>query len=128
MTDRYHPYNANPEKLRVGDCVIRAISTALNKSWGEVYMWICVYGLIMHDMPSSNAVWGEYLKEQGFRRHPIDTHGENDYTVYDFCEDFPRGTFILALESHVICVIDGCYYDSWDSGDETPLYYWARID
>lgn len=127
-TNKYHPYNANPEKLRVGDCVIRAISTALNKSWGEVYIRICVYGFIMKDMPSSNRVWGEYLKEQGFRRHPVDTHGESEYTVIDFCEDNPRGTFILALESHVICVIDGEYWDSFDSGDGIVLYYWARLD
>lgn len=24
------------------------------------------------------------------------------------------------------CVIDGVYYDSWDSGREVPLYYWQK--
>ena len=124
--NRYRQYNANPDKFRVGDCTVRAICTALNKEWNEVYLWLCVYGFIKKDMPSSNRVWGEYLKGKGFVRRPVDAHGQAEYTVYDFCEDNPEGTFILALESHVICVKEGCYYDTWDSGDEIPLYYWQK--
>jgi hypothetical protein len=22
--------------------------------------------------------------------------------------------------------VNGCYYDTWDSGQEMPLYYWER--
>ena len=50
------------------------------------------------------------------------------YTVRDFCRDNPHGIFILALSGHVLAVIDGNYYDSWDSGEEIPVYYWHRED
>lgn len=46
--------------------------------------------------------------------------------MQDFCEDFPDGTYLLALQSHVVAVIDGNYYDSFDSGHEVPLYYWEH--
>jgi hypothetical protein len=26
----------------------------------------------------------------------------------------------------VVCVENGCYHDTWDSGDELPVYYWER--
>lgn len=123
---KYINFNANPANKRVGDCTVRAIATALSKRWEEVYIWLCLYGFMFCDMPSANNVWGAYLKTKGFRRHSIDCGEKCDYTVWDFCEDHPIGTFILALQSHVICVIDSRYYDTWDSGEEIPIYYWAK--
>ena len=40
-------YLNNPFGLRVGDCVIRAISKALDKSWEETYVDLCVAHLMM---------------------------------------------------------------------------------
>ena len=117
--------NPNPRGKSVGDCTIRAISIALNQSWDMTYWEICKQGFIMCDMPSANHVWGEYLETKGFIRSPI-REGE-DFTVRDFCRAFPRGTFILACISHVVAVVDGHYYDTWDSGNKVPLYCWERI-
>jgi len=33
---------------------------------------------------------------------------------------------ILATGTHVIAVGDGNYYDTWDSGQEVPIYYWRK--
>ena len=57
-------YNANPEAARVGDCTVRAIATVLQQDWETTYIDMCDCGLKMHDMPSSNRVWGEYLKKK----------------------------------------------------------------
>lgn len=121
---RYVNFNKNPLYKRVGDCTVRAIATALDESWQKVYIWLCVYGFMFCDLPSANYVWGEYLKSKGFRRYVIDQDGL--YTVNDFCNDNPQGLFILALQSHVICVKNGDYLDTWDSGNEIPIYYWKR--
>ena len=64
-------YLNNPFGLRVGDCVIRAISKALNQSWEKTYIDLCVQGFMMSDLPSSNAVWSSYLKHKGFKRCTI---------------------------------------------------------
>lgn len=119
-------YNANPHKKRVGDCVIRAIAKATGMSWDKTYTEITMQGFKMYDMPSSNAVWGDYLLENGYSVHSIPNTCPHCYSVKQFCEDFPEGTFIVATGTHVLCVIDGDYYDTWDSGDEIPIYYFRK--
>lgn len=124
---RYKKYNPNPCQCRVGDCVIRAICKATGKRWETVYVILCSFGFYSQDMPNANHVWGRYLKELGYKRHLIEDYGY-DYTVADFCRDHPKGTYILAIDGHVVCAVDGFYYDSWDSGQELPIYYWTRGD
>lgn len=46
------------------------------------------------------------------------------YTVEQFCEDHPKGLFVVAVQGHVLTVLDGDYYDAWDSGKETPIFYY----
>lgn len=122
----WESYNPNPSKNRVGDCVVRALSKALKQDWETTYAGLTVYGFMLHDMPNANWIWGAYLEDEGFIQRVIDKHGKRIYTVEDFCLDHPKGTFILAIDSHVVCVIDGKYYDSWDSGKEIPIYYWTK--
>lgn len=122
----YVETNVNPHHKRVGDCAIRAISTALDQSWDETYMGIVLKGFEIKDMPSGNAVWGHYLRDKGFTRHAIPTEYHANYTVSDFAEDHPEGTYILALDGHVVAVKDGKYYDSWPSGEEIPQFYWTK--
>ena len=118
-------YNANPEKSMVGDCTVRAIAKVLAQDWEKTYAEICLQGYIMHDMPSANRVWGAYLKSKGFKRYLMPDE-KDDYTVKDFCKDHPKGRYILAISGHVVAVVDGFYYDTWDSGDETPVYCWEK--
>lgn len=122
----YMKYNPNPCGKQVGDCAVRALAKVFNKGWEEMYIRLCLQGFMMCDMPSANHVWGTYLRENGFERHLIPDDKIDVYTVRDFCEDHPRGIYVLSLSSHVLTVIDGNYYDSWDSGNEIPLYFWSK--
>lgn len=119
-------YNPNPRGNRVGDCVIRAISKATGQDWETTYAGVSACGFELADLPSADHVWGAYLRKHGYSRRLVDDHGQDVYTVDDFCRDNPTGTYILAISGHVVCVIDGKYYDSWDSGDEIPLYCWQK--
>lgn len=119
-------YNPNPNRNLVGDCVVRALCKLLNKRWLEVYAGICAQGAIMFDMPSSNAVWGAYLRRLGFVKEMLPDYCPDCYSVRDFCLDHPYGQYVLMLSGHVVAVEDGCYYDTWDSGDEIPLFYWRK--
>ena len=125
-SERYTEYNANPHGDRVGDCVIRAISKAENASWAETYTAICLKGLELANMPSADVVWSAYLVDKGYSRRLVNDHYLGKYTVSDFCRDNPVGVYILALSGHVVCAIDGRFYDSWDSGNEEPIYYWTK--
>lgn len=120
-------YNPNPRSERVGDCTIRALAKATGQEWDKVYAQLCLQGYVMADMPSANNVWGAYLKKEGYKRYIVpDESCPECYTVEDFCNDFPEGVYILALSGHVVCVTDGDYYDTWDSGKEIPMYYWKK--
>ena len=116
-------YNANPINKRVGDCTVRAISKALDQSWYKTFVEMCVQSVMLCDMPSANHVWGAYLRHKGFERNIIPNSCPDCYTVADFCDDYPYGTYVLALNGHVVTVIDGNYYDTWNSGNEIPLYF-----
>ncbi|MBP5593911.1 MAG: hypothetical protein J6Y02_00920 [Pseudobutyrivibrio sp.] len=120
--------NPNPVKQLVGDCVIRGISIVKDQTWIQTYNDISRKGREMYDMPSSNAVWNAYLMDSGYRKIGISNTCPNCYTVKDFCIDHPFGVYLVATGTHVVAVIDGNYYDTWDSGDEVPLYYYERED
>lgn len=122
----YVHINPNPYGNYVDDCVIRAISIVTDRSWDYTYVHVCLQGYIMKNMPSVGSVWGAYLSSIGFTHDQIHIDCSNCYTVRDFCYDNPEGIYILVTGSHVIAVISGDYYDTWDSGDEMPLSAWRR--
>ena len=117
-------FNLNPSGRRVGDCSVRAVAKALNISWETAYSLISAKGFKMHDMPSSDAVWGAVLKDHGFKRSAIPNTCPDCYTADDFCRDNPHGTFVMGFGGHVATAVDGILYDVWDSSQEIPLYVW----
>lgn len=119
-------YNANPSGKFVGDCVIRAITLLTGRNWLSTYDGIYYQGRAMYDMMASNSVWGEFLFQNGYRRHYVSDICPYCMTVKDFCWSHPYGKYLLATGSHVIAVIDGNYYDTWDSGREIPIYYYKK--
>lgn len=121
-------YNPHPTKRQIGDCVIRALTKALDKSWEDVYLELSIEGYVKCDLPNADAVWGKYLLKNGFSRHLIPDDGFGDYTVEDFCKDHPKGTYVLGTGSHAICVKNGNLYDVWNSSQETIIHYFERKD
>jgi hypothetical protein len=122
----YMHYNPNPCGRMVGDCSVRAISAALGLDWEEAFDILSEFARNMCDMPSSDQVWGAVLRANGFYRQALPSHCPDCYTVEDFCEDYPQGIFVLSFGGHVATVIDGDLWDSWDSSQEIPVYYWYR--
>ena len=119
-------YNPNPSGRFVGDCTIRAICRLTDMDWDSVYACTVFQGFLRKDMPSGNSTWGAFLKKRGYIRKFITDACPECYTVKDFCRDNPRGRFLLVLDQHVVTVVDGNYYDTWDSGNEVPDYYWMK--
>lgn len=123
----YTYYNPNPEGKSTGDCTVRALSKALGQTWDETYVGLCLEGFICKDWGCADAVWGPYLYRHGFRRHLIPDDGLGRYTVEAFAADHPEGVFVLSIPGrHVVTVVDGTYYDSWNSGGEAPGFYWTK--
>ena len=122
----YVLFNNNPHDKNVGDCTVRAASKALNQSWETTFLDLVSYAYDLADMPSSNAVFNAYLRSKGFRREVIPNYCPDCYTFEDFAGEHFKGTYILGTGTHVACVKDGTLYDSWDSSQEIPIFYYER--
>lgn len=118
--------NKNKLGRIVGDCVIRAISTLLNQTWDETYIGIVIQGFISADMPSSDDVWGDYLIYKGYERCVLSHNCPDCLTVREFAERYDTGRYLLFVGGHVVAVVNGEYYDTWDSGDKVVIYFFQK--
>ena len=119
-------YENNPYGKRVGDCAVRAVSKAIGSDWEKAYAELALMGFTMGDMPSANSVIGAVLKQYGFRRQVIPNTCPDCYTIADFPDDHPNGTYVVGTGNHIVVVENGAVWDSWDSGMEVPIFYWEE--
>lgn len=119
-------FNNNPTGRNTGDCAIRAVSLALDVDWETAYALIAMNGFLMGDVVSSNSVWGAVLRQHGFSRYAIPNECEDCYTINDFADENPHGVYVVGTGNHVVTIRDGVVWDSWDSRQEIPQYYWTK--
>lgn len=67
-----------------------------------------------------------YLKDRGFQEKAIDCVCPHCVTVAEFATTHPKGKYILISQDRAILVIDGCYVDVLNSGDEIVIYYYEE--
>lgn len=118
--------NNNPCQRSTSDCVIRAIATILDTSWECAYTNLVAEGLEQCDLPNANHVFDKFLKGIGFQKRVIPNTCPSCYTLREFCNDHPYGEYLVCTGDHVVAVIDGDFYDAWDSGSVIPSYYYER--
>lgn len=116
--------NPNPKGKLVGDCVVRAISVATGQPWRRVYDYLYQVGRDECDMMASDEVWGLYLYRTGFDPFLLPETCPRCTTVRRFAEQYPEGIYIIGTGTHAVAVIDGDWYDTWDSGDVIPTFFW----
>lgn len=122
-------WNPNPVRSDpVGDCTVRALAKALDISWEEAHVMLDYNSYMMGDISNSNVVLGSVLRQHGFVRDVVPNSCPDCYTANDFAMDHPTGTYVLGFGTHVATVVDGNLYDTWNSLNEIPIYYWYRKD
>ena len=99
---RYYQPNDKDTKDNHSDCVIRALTKVLNKEWLATFDDLLPYARDMQCMPSERRCYEEYLFDNGFE---------------SFAKDNKQGNYLVNVANHVVAISDGCYYDTWDSGD-----------
>ena len=121
---RFH--NANPKGLKnANDCVIRAISFATNKSWDKVHTELFDIAMKKKNTATSRKVFVPYLNSMGYIKK---NQPKNEYNkrikLYEFCEKYKYGIYIISLRKHLTCVIDGIIYDTWNCCNHIVGNYW----
>ena len=122
----YRYFNSNPIALRTEDCTVRALSRILNISWDDAYEILAESGKKMGLMMSNKAVFSAVLRMNGFYRENLPTFCPECYSVKEFVADHPRGRYVLCTENHVVAVVNGTYFDSFDCGDYIIDSFWTR--
>ena len=122
----YQYYQPNPQGKKTDDCVIRALTKALGVDWDTASVYAIVQQIRDADLYTKNYVWGNLLLRNGFEKHHVPDTCPDCYTVKDFCEDHPKGLYIVGTGEHVLPVIDGNYLDTWDSGEAVPIVYYSK--
>lgn len=135
-TNTFVYYNRNPHNRITTDCVIRAISTALDKPYEDIVVWLAVIQCKTGFDPSEKDGYGKYLKSQGWVMHkqPRKADGRK-YTGKEFCQALLHGD--LDIENnhriiahigshHLVAIIDWKVYDTWDSTNGCIGNYWTK--
>ena len=115
---RYYQPNDKDTKDNHSDCVIRALTKVLDKEWLTTFDDLLPYARDMQCMPSERKCYEEYLFDNGFAYQGISNRkGSKRPTVESFAKDHKQGNYLVNVANHVVAISDGCYYDTWDSGD-----------
>lgn len=121
----YYQPNAKDLKDRYGDCTVRALSKALGLTWLEAFdltIPYCRKEQVTNVFDCSLDVRKRIMSDLGFDYTGISNkRGTTRPTVSKFAKEHPSGTFICNVANHEVAVVDGKYYDTWDSG-ECSLY------
>ena len=114
-TDIFKFLNLNSKNRITCDCVVRAISRAIGWSWQgtlkELTKFSCWTGYFITDV----KCYRRFLVQNGFIEHRQLRHDDNTkYTLAEFIESHPKGTYLVNMSNHLTVVVDGVNYDVWD--------------
>ncbi|MBO5003970.1 MAG: hypothetical protein J6D03_01665 [Clostridia bacterium] len=115
--DCWIEYNPNPQKNNVGDCTIRAYCKFTGKTWNEMYDMSAKFAKDNAAMMDASNVVRKFIKEKlnCSLEYP---KKEDRMTIKEFAKTHNKGKYIVGVRGHVVTIIDGYYYDSWDSGSK----------
>lgn len=126
----YYQPNKLDLKDKVGDCQIRALCKALDKEWLEVFDLItpiCREQQVMDIFSCDYNKTKDALKKLGFSYQGVSNKkGTKRPTVKEFAKTHPNGRYICKVAHHVVAVVDGKYYDTWDSGNCSLYGYFIK--
>ena len=124
---KYYQPNKKDLKDEYGDCVIRSLTKAFNMTWIEVFNELIPYAVEMQAMPNNKVCYERYILDKGLSWNGCKAKkGFKRIDVNNFSKIHKKGTYILRLAHHIVTVIDGVYYDTWDCGECCVYGYWEK--
>lgn len=151
-TTTFHFHNANPKNRFGEDCVIRAISTALEQSWEQTVLEMTELGIKYGYVLNDTHLFPKYLKSKGWQKCAQPRKDDKTkYTGKEFCRYLDIHSSIgwysnNIISGNVIANIGGHHvvafvptpvttsikgyayklYDIWDSTGGCIGNYWVK--
>lgn len=126
----YYQPNKKDLKDKFGDCQVRALSKALDCTWIEAYdkaVEVCRPEQVTMPFSAPVGIRKGILDKLGFDYYGVSNKkGKKRPTVDSFAKDHPEGTYICNVANHEVAVVDGKYYDTWDSGECSMYGYFEK--
>ena len=122
-------YQPNDKDLKdiIGDCVIRAFAKTENKTWVEVFDELAPIARELQCLMNNKPCYQEYLKRKGYEYVGVSNKkGTKRPTVSSFALAHKTGAYVTIAANHVVAVVDGRFYDTWDSGQKSLDGYWIK--
>lgn len=125
-TDNFHYYNNNPNKYKTSDCVVRAISVALDKSWENILSDLTLYALKYKYFINCQELYEIYLKDNGWKKnkYPHKRNG-NKYLLGEWLKSFGKEAIVTIDEDHLTYVNNHIVYDIWNCTDNEVGVFWT---
>lgn len=128
-TETFTWYNANPMHHFTNDCVIRALSKALDIKYETVLSELCEIACLTNYMPNDDIIWQNYIEDDGLVKRKQPRKSDNrKYTAEEFAKLHKTGTYLLRLANHLTVCVDGKIYDTWNCGYKTVGNYWEKVN
>jgi len=99
-------------KRKRGDCIVRAITIALNLPYEVVFKSLCDLAKETGFFPNDDETYGLYLKQNGWIKNKPQRVDGGLKTLERFNSE--GITAIVNTRSHLVCVSNGKIYDTWD--------------
>lgn len=120
-------YNANPHKRKTTDCVVRALTTAAEMKYEDVYKELFDISLKTGYMINEKRVYEQILASHNFVK--IKQPKRDDGTKYligeiDLLEK--NKTIVIRCANHLTCIKDNTVIDIWDCRRKAIGNYYVR--
>lgn len=124
---KYYQPNKKDIKDNYGDCVIRALTKVLNMDWQQVFDLLVPIAKEFQCMPNTPIAYEKLLTNSEFVYTGISNKkGTKRPTVESFAKSHKQGTYILRVAHHIVALVDGIYYDTWNCGSKSLYGYWVK--
>lgn len=127
---KYYQPNKLDLKDKYGDCTVRALSKALDVTWIEAFDIMIPY-CRKYQIPNifftSLNLEKQIMQDLGFIYYGISNkRGSHRPTIEEFAKSHKEGVYIANVANHEVAIVDGIYYDTWDSGHKSMYGYYKK--
>ena len=110
-------YNAEPSGEKLQDCVIRAISLALQTPYERIVELLNINGDFYSCDEISLYCYEKLLENLGFKKQNAYNHKVSEVARYS-------SVVLIRIPGHLTCSIDGVVFDIWDCSNKEADCYW----